>query len=153
VCAREPRWGSWLAVWRAQVVELTKMDVCNASLLDEATAAAEAMYMSHALNSRPVFIVGNDVHPQTLGVVQVCVCVCALNCEWRVCVRVCACACVCVCVFALGAAGIFAGSAYCHTCAWRRAWHDASSPPTDACGCYRCDGRCCGPDDSGLLQG
>ena len=67
------------------------MDVCNASLLDEATAAAEAMYMAHALNSKPVFVVGDDVHPQTLGVVQVCACV-------RACVCVCVCVCVCACV-------------------------------------------------------
>jgi glycine dehydrogenase len=56
------------------VCDLTGMPLANASLLDEATAAAEAMTMIHALtrnqNKSEVFLVSEDVHPQTLAVLQ-----------------------------------------------------------------------------------
>ena len=57
------------------VVELTAMDIANASLLDEATAAAEAMIMLYNLRSREAvkaganrFFVDEKVFPQTLDV-------------------------------------------------------------------------------------
>lgn len=54
------------------VSDLTGLPLSNASLLDEATAAAEAMHMAHAIKKgkRRVFYVSQDVHPQTLAVVQ-----------------------------------------------------------------------------------
>ena len=52
------------------VCELTGMQIANASLLDEATAAAEAMAMAHAVGKTKsdVLAVAADVHPQTLAV-------------------------------------------------------------------------------------
>jgi glycine dehydrogenase len=52
------------------ICELTGMEIANASLLDEATAAAEAMAMAHALSrsKSDVLAVCSDVHPQTLAV-------------------------------------------------------------------------------------
>jgi glycine dehydrogenase len=46
--------------------------LANASLLDEATAAAEAMHMAHAMarGSSNTFFVAEDCHPQTIAVVQ-----------------------------------------------------------------------------------
>lgn len=54
------------------VTDLTGLELANASLLDEATAAAEAMHMAHAIKKgkRSVFFVSQRVHPQTLAVVQ-----------------------------------------------------------------------------------
>ncbi len=55
------------------VCDLTALPVANASLLDEATAAAEAMMMCHRLRGaagRNVFLVAADCHPQNLAVVQ-----------------------------------------------------------------------------------
>jgi glycine dehydrogenase len=51
--------------------ELTGLDLANASMLDEATAAAEAMTMSHRLkDDRNVFFVSETCHPQTIEVVR-----------------------------------------------------------------------------------
>ncbi|MCW5580094.1 MAG: aminomethyl-transferring glycine dehydrogenase, partial [Luteimonas sp.] len=52
--------------------DLTGMDIANASLLDEATAAAEAMTLAKrsAKSKSNVFFVADDVHPQTLDVVR-----------------------------------------------------------------------------------
>jgi len=55
------------------VTDLTGMDIANASLLDEATAAAEAVTMCHGLkggDTRPVVWVSRQVHPQTQAVVR-----------------------------------------------------------------------------------
>lgn len=56
------------------VVDLTGLPMAVASLLDESTAAAEAMQMCFALKGkrgkRNKFFVSNDVHPQTIGVIQ-----------------------------------------------------------------------------------
>ncbi len=51
--------------------ELTALDLANASMLDEATAAAEAMTMSSRLrDGRNIFFVSEACHPQTIGVVR-----------------------------------------------------------------------------------
>lgn len=54
------------------VMDLTGMPVSNASLLDEATAAAEAMTLAKRAGKSKgtVFYVADNVHPQTLDVVQ-----------------------------------------------------------------------------------
>ena len=54
------------------VTELTGLDVANASLLDEATAAAEAMTMARRLSKSTSdrFFVHVDTHPQTLAVMR-----------------------------------------------------------------------------------
>ncbi len=54
-------------------LDLTGLDIASASLLDEATAAAEAMAMTKRvskLKSANRFFVAADVHPQTLDVVR-----------------------------------------------------------------------------------
>ena len=58
--------------FQQMVMDLTGMDFANASLLDEATAAAEAMTLckrasKHASNN---FFVADDIHPQSLDVIQ-----------------------------------------------------------------------------------
>lgn len=58
--------------FQQMVMDLTGMELANASLLDEATAAAEAMAMSRRLSkneSNNVFI-DQDCHPQTIAVMQ-----------------------------------------------------------------------------------
>ena len=51
--------------------ELTGLDLANASMLDEATAAAEAMTMSLRLrDGRNIFFVSETCHPQTIEVVR-----------------------------------------------------------------------------------
>jgi glycine dehydrogenase len=52
------------------VVDLTCMDVANASLLDEATSASEALAMTYRHNKRKRWFVADNVHPQTLSVVN-----------------------------------------------------------------------------------
>ena len=55
------------------VVDLTGLPIANASLLDEGTAAAEAMAMAHAVAGKAgkeVFFVAEDCHPQTIEVVR-----------------------------------------------------------------------------------
>ena len=57
--------------FQTMIVDLTKLDVANASLLDEATAAAEAMALCHAVvPNRQVFFVADDCHSQTIEVVR-----------------------------------------------------------------------------------
>jgi glycine dehydrogenase len=51
--------------------ELTGLDIANASMLDEATAAAEAMTMSHRLkDEKNTFFISEACHPQTIEVVR-----------------------------------------------------------------------------------
>ncbi len=56
--------------FQTMICELTGMEIANASLLDEATAAAEAMAMAHALSKSKsdVIAVAADLHPQTRAV-------------------------------------------------------------------------------------
>ncbi|KAG8595576.1 hypothetical protein GDO81_001559 [Engystomops pustulosus] len=56
--------------YQTMVCDLTGMDVANASLLDEGTAAAEAMQLCHRHNKRRKFYVDSRCHPQTIAVVQ-----------------------------------------------------------------------------------
>ncbi|HBV77767.1 MULTISPECIES: aminomethyl-transferring glycine dehydrogenase [Vibrio] len=58
--------------YQQMVMDLTGMDIANASLLDEATAAGEAMTLcKRAGKSKSnIFFVANDVHPQTIEVVK-----------------------------------------------------------------------------------
>ncbi len=58
--------------FQTMVSDLTAMDMANASLLDEGTAAAEAMTMARRLSSAEpnVFFVDVDCHPQTVAVIQ-----------------------------------------------------------------------------------
>ncbi len=58
--------------FQTMVADLTGMDLANASLLDEGTAAAEAMTMLHRLNPNAGdgFFVDADCHPQTIEVVR-----------------------------------------------------------------------------------
>jgi len=53
------------------VADLTGLEIANASLLDEASAAAEAMAMAQRISEtgRTQFFVDRDCHPQTLAVV------------------------------------------------------------------------------------
>ncbi len=54
-------------------LDLTGLDIASASLLDEATAAAEAMAMAKRvskLKNANRFFVADDIHPQTLDVVR-----------------------------------------------------------------------------------
>jgi len=57
--------------FQSMIAELTGMEIANASLLDEATAAAEAVSMAHALHKAgsKVIAVAADVHPQTRAVI------------------------------------------------------------------------------------
>ena len=61
-----------LLSFQQMVMDLTGMEIANASLLDEATAAAEAMAMSHRVSKSKsdVFFVDRDCHPQTLAVIE-----------------------------------------------------------------------------------
>jgi glycine dehydrogenase len=57
--------------FQTMVTDLTALEIANASLLDEATAAAEAMALCHAaVPKRKTFFVADNCHPQTIAVVQ-----------------------------------------------------------------------------------
>src|SRR5437016_13458142 len=57
--------------FQTMITDLTALDIANASLLDEATAAAEAMTLCHAsVGGRKTFFVAHDCHPQTVAVLQ-----------------------------------------------------------------------------------
>lgn len=56
--------------YQTMVADLTSLPIANASLLDEATAAAEAMAMCVGVTSRKLFLVASDCHPQTIAVVK-----------------------------------------------------------------------------------
>lgn len=59
--------------YQTMVIDLTALPIANASLLDEATAAAEAMSMFHAVKGHTrngIFFVSSSCHPQTIEVVS-----------------------------------------------------------------------------------
>ncbi len=61
--------------YQTMVIDLTGMQIANASLLDEATAAAEAMHLFHASRkvskkNAPKFFVDENVFPQTIDVLK-----------------------------------------------------------------------------------
>jgi glycine dehydrogenase len=59
--------------FQTMVMDLTGLEIANASLLDEGTAAAEAMAMSYAVRGKPgkeTFFVSDECHPQTIDVVK-----------------------------------------------------------------------------------
>ena len=57
--------------FQTMITDLTALDIANASLLDEGTAAAEAMALCHAaVGGRKTFFVANNCHPQTIEIVQ-----------------------------------------------------------------------------------
>lgn len=61
--------------FQTMIIDLTKMQIANASLLDEGTAAAEAMSMLYASRksnkkNSNVFLVSDDVFPQTIDVLK-----------------------------------------------------------------------------------
>jgi glycine dehydrogenase len=58
--------------FQTMIADLTAMQICNASLLDEGTAAAEAMFMMHSLcktKNANTIVVSPKVHPHVLEVV------------------------------------------------------------------------------------
>ncbi|HEX8946378.1 MAG TPA: aminomethyl-transferring glycine dehydrogenase [Gemmatimonadaceae bacterium] len=62
-----------LLIFQTVVMDLTGLEIANASLLDEGTAAAEAMAMSYAARGKTgkeVFFVSDECHPQTIELVK-----------------------------------------------------------------------------------
>src|SRR2546428_2722630 len=61
--------------FQPMVAALTALPIANASLLDEATAAAEAMHLTEAVvavpaGTTPLFMIAEGCHPQTIAVVR-----------------------------------------------------------------------------------
>ncbi|HTI69102.1 MAG TPA: aminomethyl-transferring glycine dehydrogenase [Candidatus Limnocylindria bacterium] len=65
--------------FQTMVTDLTAMDIANASMLDEATACAEAMMLCHRIKegdaatvgeARDIFLVADDCHPQNIDIVR-----------------------------------------------------------------------------------
>ena len=59
--------------FQTMIIDLTGMEIANASLLDEATAAAEALSMCHSIQSAEnnrCFFVSDACHPQTIEVIR-----------------------------------------------------------------------------------
>src|SRR5262249_2425027 len=60
--------------FQQMIIDLTALDIANASMLDEATAAAEAMALCHAAagggdpGCKNSFLVADNCHPQTIAV-------------------------------------------------------------------------------------
>ncbi len=54
------------------VCDLTGMEIANSSLLDEASAAAEAMTLAYRMdkNNRTVFLIDEDIHPQIISILK-----------------------------------------------------------------------------------
>src|SRR3954462_2861992 len=59
--------------FQTMIIELTGMEIANASLLDEGTAAAEAMFMQYSLRKNTkanVFFVSEELFPQTIDILK-----------------------------------------------------------------------------------
>ena len=58
--------------FQQMVIDMTGLEIANASLLDEGTAAAEAMAMAKRVvkTSANAFFIDRDTHPQTIGVIE-----------------------------------------------------------------------------------
>jgi len=64
--------------YQTMISDLTGLPYANASLLDEASAATEAMMMSYAINqskikklkNKPIYLVDHNAHPQTINLLQ-----------------------------------------------------------------------------------
>ena len=58
--------------FQQMIIDLTGMEIANASLLDESTAAAEAMMLAYKQSNKKknTFCIQNNCHPQTLSVLQ-----------------------------------------------------------------------------------
>ena len=58
--------------FQQMIIDLTGMDIANASLLDESTAAAEAMMMAYKIkkSKQHTFCLQNACHPQTISVLK-----------------------------------------------------------------------------------
>lgn len=59
--------------FQTMVIDLTGMEIANASLLDEGTAAAEAMFMQYSLRKNPdakIFFVSEEIFPQTIDILK-----------------------------------------------------------------------------------
>jgi glycine dehydrogenase len=62
-----------LLTFQQMILDLTGMELANASMLDEGTAAAEAMTLLQRVNKKnrsTTFLVAEDCHPQTIAVVK-----------------------------------------------------------------------------------
>ena len=59
-----------LVNFQTMVCDLTGMAIANASMLDEATAAAEAMALCHDLKGTNLFFVSAGCHPQTISLLR-----------------------------------------------------------------------------------
>jgi glycine dehydrogenase len=59
--------------FQTMICDLTALEIANASMLDEATAAAEAMMLCHRVKAdenRNLFLIADNCHPQNIEVVQ-----------------------------------------------------------------------------------
>jgi glycine dehydrogenase len=59
--------------YQTMVIDLTGMEIANASMLDEGTAAAEAMHLAYGVKGKEgkeTIVVDAGVHPQTIDIIQ-----------------------------------------------------------------------------------